>query len=327
MSIAGIKVLLIGQPLPLPNDYHVVHLDKINQLFGTIATFNPDIILTTNVNPGALAISQFELRKKWINVDPKGTIEDICRAIEGCYSFNIYHEHPNQKFNPLISVYTGTHNTGDFLTDTYNSLRDQTYKNWEWVVVDDFSTDGTWDKLVELAKIDIRVRPFRLGRPNGKIGGVKGTATRLCNGEYLVELDHDDTLPDTSLEMVKSAFESDPSIGMVYSNCANTFQDGSPHRFNDPFWKVRYKETEYHGKKIEECRQPNIMDRFGVHFSQNFSWYLTVGPNHVRAYRAEALKEIGGYNELMPVADDADAYMRMYLAGSGEDTVESTTIN
>jgi hypothetical protein len=113
----------------------------------------------------------------------------LINAIEGCYAFNLYEKHQYQDDHPLVSVYTGTYNTGDFLRDTYQSLRDQTCPNWEWVVVDDHSTDGTWEHLEQLALEDVRVRPVRNAKNNGKIGSVKDTATRLCRGEFLVELD------------------------------------------------------------------------------------------------------------------------------------------
>jgi len=324
MPTAGVRVLLIGSKLELP--YDIERLGKVNDLFGAIARFRPDVIVTSTFMPGELMKSAFDLRKRWVHLPETFTVEQACAAVEGCYSFNIWHEHQNQKYNRLVSVYTGTYNTGDFLRDTFESLRTQTYPNWEWVVVDDHSTDGTWERLEQIASEDVRVHPHRLGYRHGKIGAVKDAATRLCNGEYLVELDHDDMLTDNALAEIRAAFDADPEVGMVYSNSANFFQDGSPHRFNDSFWKDRYREIEYRGKKYLECLNPNIYDRFGPHFTQQFGWWLTVGPNHVRAYRAEALKDIGGYTRGLPVADDWDVFCRVFCSGTGKETVESTTI-
>ena len=106
----------------------------------------------------------------------------------------------------MVSVYTPTHDTGDYLQDTFQSLRDQTYANWEWVVVDDHSSDKTWARLQEFATQDYRIRPFQSGMHLGKIGALKNLATRLCRGKYLVELDHDDMLTETALEDVKNTF-------------------------------------------------------------------------------------------------------------------------
>lgn len=312
MPVAGIKVLTIGHPFALP--YEVRHIEDSSQIHGTIAQFQPDVIVTSTFLPGPLNQATFELRKRWIHVDPKAKIESVCQAIENCYAFNLWGKHQYQAANPLISVYTGTYNTGDYLRETFQSLKEQSYQNWEWVVVDDHSSDDTWDKLVQFAKEDVRVRPFKSGKRLEKIGAVKDTATRLCRGVYLVELDHDDMLTDFALEEIKKAFESDPKVGFVYSNCSNVFENGSFHKFGDDYWRNRYRETEYRGKKYIECLQPNGWDRLNDHpLGQNFC-HLTVGPNHVRAYRKTFFDQLKGYNPNLPVADDFDLYLRAFLA-------------
>lgn len=311
MPIAGIKLLQIGAPIKLPYECKVIS-DSAG-ILSAIAAFQPDVIMTTSFIPGIMNGMTFELRKRWIHVPADTKPEDAMRSVEGCYSFNLWTEHQYQAANPLISIYTGTYNSGDYLREAYQSLRDQTYPSWEWVVIDDHSTDGTWERLEAMAKEDFRVRPYRSGKRLEKIGAVKDHATRLCKGVYLVELDHDDMLTETCLAELKEAFDKNPDVGFVYSNSSNFFENGQFHRFDDDFWKTRYRETEYRGKKWVECLNPDIYDRFGPDFWQQFGWFLTVGPNHVRAFRAKTLIELGGYNPNLPVADDWDLYARMFL--------------
>lgn len=313
MTIAGIKVLIVGQSFNLP--YEVVHLDGTSHLLETIATFRPDVIVTSDFFPGVLNLSPFELRKRWINVPTDAPIDDICNSIESCYEFNIWTEHQFQKDHPLVSVYTPTYNTGDYLQETFQSLKGQTYANWEWVVIDDHSSDKTWARLQDFATQDYRIRPFQSAVNLGKIGATKNLATRLCRGKYLVELDHDDMLTENALEEVKNAFENNPEVGMVYTNSASFYENGNPQRFGGEPWEEpgRYKEIEYHGRKYLECKNPNIYDRFGPLFTQQFAWFLTVGPHHIRAFRAEAFWELGGYNAELGVADDFDLYARFFL--------------
>lgn len=312
MPVAGIKVVTVGKSFPLP--YDVRHVDDSAQIMGAIAQFMPDVVVTSTFIPGVLSLSHFEIRKRWINVDPNAGVEAICRAIESCYTSNLWTEHQYQKDNPLISIYTPTFNTGDYLAETYRSLKEQTYTNWEWVVVDDHSTDRTWERLEELVKEDVRVRPFRTAKNIGKIGAVKDMATRMCDGEYLVELDHDDMLTDFALDEIKKAFEADPKVGFVYSNCSNYFENGGFHRFTDSFWTPRYRQTEYRGKKWDECLQPDGWGRFDDHPLSQWFTFLTVGPNHVKAYRRTFFDELGGYNRNLPVADDLDLFLRAFLA-------------
>jgi glycosyltransferase involved in cell wall biosynthesis len=311
MPTAGIKVLTVGHPFKLP--YEVKHLDGASGLVGAIATFRPDVIVTSSFIPGVLNNFAFEWRKRWIHVDPKAKSEDVSSQVEGCYSFNIWGVSENQKYNPLVSVYTGTKNTGDHLREAYQSLLDQTYTNWEWVVIDDASTDETWKRLCAASEEDPRIRPYRSAVPIGKIGAVKDQATRLSRGEYLVELDHDDILVDTALAELVKAFQGNPDVGFIYSNSSNFLESGGFQRFNDDFWKNRYRDTEYRGKKWLECLNPNIYDRFGPNYWDQFGYFLTVGPNHVRAFRASTFRELGGYNPNLPVADDWDLYARFFL--------------
>lgn len=310
MATAGVRVLFVGKSWAVP--YEVRVCSKVHGLFSDIAQFRPDVIVTSEFIPGALNVTGLEIRKRWIHVNPSASNEAVANSIEACYAGTLYGPHPRDEAEPLVSVYTGTYNTGDFLRDTYQSLKEQTYQNWEWVVVDDGSTDGTWQRLLALADEDCRVRPMLI-RHNGKIGNTKDLATRMANGKYLIELDHDDMLTDTAVDEVRKAFDANPDVGMVYTNCASFFADGSPHMFGDAFWKPRYRDTEYRGKVYKECCQPDIYDRFGPDFRQQFGWFLTVGPNHIRAYRAETLRKLGGYNRNLPVADDFDVYARFFL--------------
>jgi len=310
MSVSGIKVLLVGCDFHLPYDT-MVNEDP-RRIFLDVAGFRPDVVVTSGNLPSVLSRAPFALRKRWIDVPPNSPSEDVCRAVEQCYSFNIWSPHPHDADFPLVSVYTCTYNTGDLLRDTYQSLREQTYSNWEWCVVDDGSTDGTAERIMSLAQEDFRVRPFLMPH-QGKIGYSKDVATRLARGEFLVELDHDDMLADDALQEVVSAFQANPDVGMVYSNCASFFPDGSPQQFTDDFWRQRYRDTEYRGKVYKEAVNPNIYDRFGDGFDQQFAWFLTVGPNHVRAFRASIFRELGGYNPNLPVADDWDLFARFFL--------------
>ena len=313
MPTQGVRVLTIGKKWDLPGDYAVTHADKVANIMGLIAQVQPDVIVTSNFIPGVLAKSQFQIRKQWINVPVEASVDAVVTAIENTYTFNCYHEHPNEKANQLVSVYTPTYNTGDYLRQCYESIRAQTYSNWEWVVVDDMSEDDTWDRLVAMAREDVRVRPFRSGKRLKKVGHVKDLATRLSRGAYLVELDHDDMLVETCLEEVKKAFELHPDVGFVYSNSSCFYENGEFQQFPDPFWKDRYRWTTINGKRWLECVNPDIYNRFGPEFSQQFGWFLTVGPHHVRSFRARTLRELGGYNPNLPVADDWDLYARFFL--------------
>lgn len=308
----GVRVLTFGRELALSN-YELRHVENVSSIISAIAEFQPDVIVSSVDVPEVLNEQGLELRKRWIHVDSSAPLEEIAQQIDSCYAFNLWSAHPGDRHQPLVSVYTPTFDAADYLRQTYQSLRDQSYPNWEWVVVDDHSADGTWQLLEALAREDERVRPFRSGKHLGKIGQAKGIATRLARGEYLVELDHDDLLTDFALAEIVRAFGKCPDVGMVYSNCCSFYEDGSFQKFDDDFWSQRYRFAQYRDKSWLECVNPDIYDRFGANHTDQFAWFLTVGPHHVRAFRATTFRELGGYNERLPVADDWDLYARFFL--------------
>jgi len=323
MPTAGIRVLVIGQPFPeeKPRDlpYVLQHLPTVKDVMASIATFKPDTIVTIGPRVGVLVAASYQLRKRWLHFNTAPTAKKLIEEIEANYDHNLFDRNDDDDANPMVSIYTPTYNTGSFLREAWESLHGQTYPTFEWVVVDDASTDGAWDELQRLAAADPRVRPYRAATHDGRIGALKDLATRLCRGEILVELDHDDMLTDNALADIVTAFKSDPLVGFVYSDYAGFFEDGSPHRFPATWewpWNTpdRYREEEYHGRKYLVCNQMSIYDRFGTdNFMQQFGWYLTVGPHHVRAFRASTFRQLGGYNPGLPVADDWEVMSKFFI--------------
>ena len=148
---------------------------------------------------------------------------------------------------PLVSVITPTHHTGELIERPYNSLRGQSYPNWEWILVEDSDDNGeTFRMLSDMAHRDHRLGVFRHHGHSGVIGKVKRWACRLANGQILVELDHDDEITPRALEYVVEAFRhfdgstSDrPLAGFVYTDFAEIYPDGSPVTYSDD-WAFGY---------------------------------------------------------------------------------------
>lgn len=109
--------------------------------------------------------------------------------------------------NPLITVFTPTYNRGHLLSRVYDSLCNQTYRNFEWVIVDDGSTDGT-EKLPFVNGCSdswIEVRYYK--QNNGGKHRAINRGVKEARGELFFILDSDDVIPADSLEIVKSEFE------------------------------------------------------------------------------------------------------------------------
>ena len=68
---------------------------------------------------------------------------------------------------PLVSIITPTYNCEDFISDTIESVINQTYKNWELLLVDDCSTDRTLEITNQWVRKDQRIMSFTLDENSG----------------------------------------------------------------------------------------------------------------------------------------------------------------
>ncbi len=103
-------------------------------------------------------------------------------------------------YNPLITVTINLYNYERFIQDCIQSILNQTYKNFELIIVDDCSTDNSYEKAKKFEKKDNRVKVIRLDKNNG-IGYAKNKGIIKSKGEYIVTLDADDMITKKSLEI------------------------------------------------------------------------------------------------------------------------------
>src|SRR5437762_12059238 len=103
-----------------------------------------------------------------------------------------------------ISVVTACYNTSPFLDRIYNSLLRQTYRRFEWICVDDHSSDETVAQLVRLAAPgDFGMQVYQLPQNTG--GPVAlAFGTQMAKGDATIWLDHDDELFPNALEEVQA---------------------------------------------------------------------------------------------------------------------------
>ncbi len=112
----------------------------------------------------------------------------------------------------LVSVGLPFYNPGAWLEDAIRSVFSQTLKEWELLLVDDGSTDGSYSLCKRIK--DPRVRCFRDGKRLGLAARLNQIAT-LASGEYLARLDADDLMRPNRLEEQVQVLESNANIGVV----------------------------------------------------------------------------------------------------------------
>ena len=98
-----------------------------------------------------------------------------------------------------ISVIVPVYKAEKFLHRCVDSILSQTFKDFELLLVDDGSPDGSGAICDEYAKTDDRVRVFHI--PNGGANRAREWGVnKACNSEYITFVDSDDTLPPTALQ-------------------------------------------------------------------------------------------------------------------------------
>lgn len=205
--------------------------------------------------------------------------------------------------NYKFSIITPEHNPKNlpFLVELYESIISQTYTNWEWVLF--LNNACREEHIPENIKNHPQVKLIRTEDTNSNIGHIKNAAFTAGSGEILVEADHDDILIDNCLEKLNEAFQ-DQTIGFVYSDNAVLHMKDEFKPYNSIYgWS--HRTFNYKGKELF------AMNSFEP--SSHSVGYIWYAPDHVRAWRTEIYKELGGHNTELSICDDHELMIRTYL--------------
>lgn len=117
---------------------------------------------------------------------------------------------------PRVAVVTPCFNAERYLTETVESVRDQTLRDWQLVVVDDASSDGSGSIADRLAAADHRVSVVHLER-NAGVANARRVGAELASADHLLFLDADDVLEPTMLERTAAELDRLPELSAVYT--------------------------------------------------------------------------------------------------------------
>jgi O-antigen biosynthesis protein len=299
---------------PVVEDYEEKRLDcrfypSDSDIEQVLIRDRPHVIITIGSRSSFPELSKapFEIRKRWLHYDSLPELTQLGIGAYDRYLTNVF-DAPGEESEPLVTVFTPAYRTGERIERPFRSLIEQTYSNWEWIIVDDSDDGGrTFRILTGLAGRDHRVQVFKSWEHSGIIGKVKNWACSLGRGQILVELDHDDELTDDALENVVEGFRQFPEAGFLYTDSAEIFEDGRSltYRKGWAFGYGSYKEVEYRGRLYKSGNSPNINGKTIRH--------IISAPNHIRAWRKGLYDAIGGHNKELHVADDYEILVRTFL--------------
>lgn len=185
-----------------------------------------------------------------------------------------------------FSVFTPTYNRAESIKRTFQSLRMQSLKDFEWIVIDDGSTDNTKEVVKEFIKTADFPIVFLSQKNSGK-HVAQNRAVDIARGELFLPLDADDTIKPTCLDTMWNDWQSlSDEDRKAYSGLGYHCEDEQGNRIGTPWpydgivsndleMKFKYKMT---GEKYGPVRT-DIIKRFknpeikGHFFSESTVWY------------------------------------------------------
>lgn len=186
----------------------------------------------------------------------------------------------NTENKPIISIVLPVYNGERFLSQAIDSILAQSFCDWELIIVNDHSTDGSRAIMAEYEERDVRIRvidnPDNLKLPRSLNAGF-----REAKGDYFTWTSDDNLLKPQMLENLFTELESDDSIGMVYSDHDDIDEDGN----------FICKRT---------LGEPDDMRKTGNVCGASF------------LYRKEVADMVGEYDPDLFLAEDYDYWMRVY---------------
>jgi glycosyltransferase involved in cell wall biosynthesis len=185
---------------------------------------------------------------------------------------------------PQVSVIMPVYNGEKYIVEAIESILNQSYKDYEIIIVNDGSTDDTFNKIrsyLQLSNIKY-VRQENRGLPAALNTGIKA-----ASGEYIAFLDCDDLWMPHKLDMQMVFMKEHPEVGLVHGNISYVDQHGDPFTPDSPY------KTDISGNCFPELFMGN---RIAV---------LTV------LIKKESITNVGFFNEDFKYADDYDMWLRV----------------
>ncbi len=189
----------------------------------------------------------------------------------------------NKMQAPRLSVIMPVYNALPFLDQSIRSIVDQTFTDFEFVILDDASTDGSAEVLREWEKRDSRIRLFRSDRRLG-LSGSSNLVVAKASGSILARMDADDISRPHRLMRQWQIMESRPEVVAVGTLCHGIDAAGKLTRPRDRWRLVRHSQF--------------------IPF-----------PHGSVMFRREAFDRIKGYDERLPVGEDQDLFFKMTRVG------------
>ncbi|WP_226063958.1 glycosyltransferase family 2 protein [Kaistella polysaccharea] len=185
--------------------------------------------------------------------------------------------------SPQISILIANYNNGHFFKDAFESLRLQTFENWEAIIIDDASTDCSVEIIQNLIEGDSRCHFYQ----NSENIGYQRTIVRaisISRTEIFGRLDPDDALHSEAIELSLKAHRENPEVGLAYSN-------------------IIFCDSKLVPTHINKGRQIETLDESSYNFDGAIWHFVT--------FKRKIYNRTSGIDPFNRRAEDQDIYLKM----------------
>ena len=201
----------------------------------------------------------------------------------------------NQQSTPIVSVILTSFNHGRFIREAIESVLAQTYVNFELIILDDASTDDSWEIIQSFN--DSRILAFRNSENLGPTYGVNKAIFELARGKYIAIHHSDDVWVQYKLQKQVEFLNDNPAIGAVFTKVLAIGEDGD-----------QFKDKGHSYSSIFDRRnrpRGEWLRRFFIH--GNCLCHPSI------LIRKECYEQIGGYRSQLAQLPDFDMWIRLLL--------------
>lgn len=186
--------------------------------------------------------------------------------------------------DPKISVIMPAYNAKRYIAEAIESILNQTFKDFEFIIIDDCSIDNTWEIIQEYAKKDKRIIPL-INKDNLKLSKTLNEGIAIARGKYIARMDADDISVEDRLQRQFDYMEKNSDVGIVGGSM-----------------EIRDLNNKIIGKRRYNLADDQIRKK--IYRYSPFCHPLIM-------IRKSVLSQIGDYDEKWNPAEDYELYFRI----------------
>ena len=141
----------------------------------------------------------------------------------------------------VVSIIVPSYNQAQFLDEALTSVYNQSYSNWECIIVNDGSTDNVDEVVKQWTDKDSRFRYY--AQENKGVSSARNLGVKNSEGTYILPLDADDKISSQYIELAVEAFEKDASLKLVYCEAEKFGDESVPWKLTPYSLKALAKEN------------------------------------------------------------------------------------